>query len=67
MVTSSAFHFALLAGLTAQAIGASGPMVFPGSDWKERTPESQGVDSVMLEEAINYLHDSFPPDFSSLD
>lgn len=31
-------------------------MVFPGTDWEERSPESQGVDSAGLKEAINYLH-----------
>ncbi|HKZ68028.1 MAG TPA: serine hydrolase domain-containing protein, partial [Chitinophagaceae bacterium] len=31
-------------------------MVFPGTDWEIRTPESQGVDSAKLNEAINYLH-----------
>jgi CubicO group peptidase (beta-lactamase class C family) len=30
-------------------------MVFPGSDWEVRTPESQGVDSAKLNKAMNYL------------
>ena len=30
-------------------------IVFPGADWEERTPESQGVDSAKLNEALNYL------------
>jgi CubicO group peptidase (beta-lactamase class C family) len=31
-------------------------MVFPGSDWEERTPESQGVDTAKLNKAVDYLH-----------
>lgn len=30
-------------------------MVFPGRDWEIRSPESQGVDSVKLNKAMNYL------------
>ncbi|MCK4629345.1 MAG: hypothetical protein KAT56_10095, partial [Sedimentisphaerales bacterium] len=29
--------------------------VFPGADWEEKTPESQGVASSKLNEAVNYL------------
>ncbi len=29
--------------------------VFPGADWEEATPESQGVDSVKLDAAMEYL------------
>ena len=31
-------------------------VVFPDGEWQEATPESQGVDSVKLNEAIDYLH-----------
>ncbi len=31
-------------------------MVFPETDWEIRTPETQGVDSAGLNEAIDYLH-----------
>ena len=51
MFTCSVFHFALVAGLAA-----SGTMVFPGVDWEERTPESQGIDSDVLNQAIEYMH-----------
>ncbi len=30
-------------------------MVFPGKDWEEVTPESQGIDSAKLDAAISYL------------
>jgi len=30
-------------------------MVFPGANWQTATPESQGVDSAKLNEAVNYL------------
>jgi len=30
-------------------------MVFPGADWEEATPESQGVDSTKLNAAVRYL------------
>ncbi|MBA7601719.1 hypothetical protein ES703_08799 [subsurface metagenome] len=30
-------------------------MVFPGKDWQEVTPESQGMDSAKLDAAISYL------------
>ena len=36
------------------AAGAAGT-VFPGADWEEKTPESQGVASSKLNEAVNYL------------
>jgi CubicO group peptidase (beta-lactamase class C family) len=32
-------------------------MTFPGEQWREVTPESQGVDSAKLNEAISYLKD----------
>ena len=31
-------------------------MVFPGTDWVEMSPESQGVDSAKLDQAMNYLN-----------
>lgn len=41
------------AGLNEPEIGYV--MVFPGSDWEMRTPESQGVDSAKLNKAMSYL------------
>jgi CubicO group peptidase (beta-lactamase class C family) len=37
-------------------------MVFPGKDWQEATPESQGVDSARLRAAVSYLKNSSGPD-----
>ena len=37
-----------------QAKDARG-MAFPGKDWKEATPESQGIDSTRLNAAVSYL------------
>ena len=51
MVTSPVIHFALLLG-----IYISGKTAFPEASWEERTPESQGVDSSILKQAIDYLH-----------
>jgi len=31
------------------------PNIFPEEDWQETSPESQGINSVMLAEAMNYL------------
>ena len=31
-------------------------MVFPGATWQTATPESQGVDPVVLREALDFLH-----------
>ena len=31
------------------------PMVFPGAEWETATPESQYVDSSLLQSAVNYL------------
>ena len=33
-------------------------MTFPGIDWQEVTPESQGIDSAKLDAAISYLKDN---------
>jgi CubicO group peptidase (beta-lactamase class C family) len=41
---------------------AAGRMAFPGKDWQEVTPESQGVDSAKLKAAISYLKDNSGPD-----
>jgi CubicO group peptidase (beta-lactamase class C family) len=35
--------------------GLGGEMVFPGVEWEEATPESQGFDSTRLAEAVEYL------------
>ncbi len=36
---------------------SNGKNVFPGEEWHTATPESQGIDSKKLEEAINYLRE----------
>lgn len=41
---------------------AAAPMAFPGSDWEEVTPKSQGVDSTKLRAAVSYLEDNSGPD-----
>lgn len=47
-----------LSGLSnAQQIG-----VFPGAEWAEATPDSQGVDSAKLNAAVTYMDDTFGPD-----
>jgi CubicO group peptidase (beta-lactamase class C family) len=35
---------------------SGGGLVFPGDAWQNATPESQGIDSAKLHEALNYLH-----------
>jgi CubicO group peptidase (beta-lactamase class C family) len=37
---------------------AAGAMAFPGKDWEEATPESQGIDSTELNAAISYLRNN---------
>jgi len=37
-------------------------MTFPGKQWQEAKPESQGVDSAKLDEAISYLKSNSGPD-----
>ena len=37
------------------AAGAAGATVFPGAEWEDASPESQGVDSARLAEAVAYL------------
>ncbi len=39
----------------ASATAVAEQMVFPGSEWEEATPESQGLDSAKLDEALNYM------------
>ncbi|UCG49516.1 MAG: serine hydrolase [Phycisphaerales bacterium] len=36
-------------------IACGGHIVFPGKDWRQSSPESQGVDSAKLSAAISYL------------
>jgi CubicO group peptidase (beta-lactamase class C family) len=36
-------------------------LVFPGSDWQEASPESQGVDSAKLKAAVAYMDANFGP------
>ena len=45
----------IAASLTGIGFGAEPVMVFPGEDWVEAAPESQGVDSTKLEEAMEVL------------
>ena len=44
------------------SIMAAPEMTFPGERWQEVTPESQGVDSAKLDEAISYLKGHSGPD-----
>ena len=44
-----------LSGIVA---AASQAMVFPGEDWQQVKPETQGLDSAKLEQAISYLKDN---------
>ncbi len=41
---------------------AAARMAFPGKDWEEVTPESQGVDSAKLNVAVSYLKNNSGPD-----
>jgi CubicO group peptidase (beta-lactamase class C family) len=36
--------------------------IFPGKEWQEATPESQGVDSAKLKAAVDYMDSHFGPD-----
>ncbi len=33
-------------------------MVFPGEDWRQARPESQGIDSAKLKAAVSYLENN---------
>ncbi len=46
-------------GILTQAVGPQSvePMVFPGKNWREASPESQQVDSDGLDKALNYIAD----------
>lgn len=54
LLISSTLTLAVFFVLTAFA-NTTNAMIFPGENWVEATPESQGVDSVTLNEAMNYL------------
>src|SRR4030043_2319070 len=41
--------------LTMSNAALSCAMVFPGTDWQQAPPESQGVDSTKLQNAVNYI------------
>ena len=41
---------------------AAARVAFPGKDWQEATPESQGVDSTKLKAAVSYLKNNSGPD-----
>jgi CubicO group peptidase (beta-lactamase class C family) len=40
--------------------GSTDNMIFPGTNWVSATPESQGVDSAKLQQAMNYMQNNFP-------
>ncbi|MEM9832266.1 MAG: serine hydrolase [Bacteroidota bacterium] len=42
---------------TTETNQAALEMIFPGKDWQTATPESQGINSEKLEEAVQYLAD----------
>ena len=48
-------------------IAHSGPMVFPGKDWDKASPESQFVDSALLNMAVDYLVANAPPNGDGAD
>jgi CubicO group peptidase (beta-lactamase class C family) len=50
-----AIGVALLFALPSLAVER--PVVFPGKDWQEATPESQGIDGARLEEAMAYIEE----------
>jgi CubicO group peptidase (beta-lactamase class C family) len=61
MRMSRAISFTLLAGmLFLAAVYAEPTPVFPGTDWQEATPESQGIDSTRLSAAVDYLRANTP-------
>ena len=45
----------ITAALTVSSVAAVAEMVFPDTQWEEATPESQGVDSASLNQAMDYL------------
>jgi len=47
---------------SSKALATERGMVFPGKDWKEATPESQGIDSRRLNAAVSYLKNNSGPD-----
>jgi CubicO group peptidase (beta-lactamase class C family) len=51
----------LALGLGCAGIGAAAPqsVIFPGADWQVGTPESQGMSSAKVQEAITYLSQQF--------
>ena len=34
-------------------------MIFPGAEWETATPESQAINSLRLNSAVEYLHSDF--------
>ncbi len=40
------------------SVTASAQMTFPGEDWRQTSPEAQGIDSAKLEAAVSYLEDN---------
>ncbi|MBI4903013.1 MAG: serine hydrolase [Acidobacteria bacterium] len=47
--------------VAAAAVPANGQTVFPGADWQEVSPDSQGVDSAKLKAAVAWLDANFGP------
>ena len=39
-------------------VGAADDMIFPGREWQQASPESQGVDSAKLQAAVDYLREA---------
>ena len=54
------FGCCLLSVACAAVAPAAEGMVFPGADWATSTPEAQGVDSSLLDDAVNYLEANSP-------
>jgi CubicO group peptidase (beta-lactamase class C family) len=51
---SACVALGIFCAISANALAAE-PLAYPGRDWEEATPESQGVDSAKLNAAIEYL------------
>ena len=52
----------LIFAIANMTLGNDSPMAFPGHDWEEATPESQGVDPARLDAAITYLRENVGQD-----
>ena len=54
------FLLVVLVGLVASRVAGAAD-VFPGAQWQEATPASQGLDSAKLKVAVDYLDANFRP------